>query len=83
MQIMLYFAVDNTFCTPVLQQPIKFGADLIIYSSTKYIDGQGRALGGAVVGKDKLVEEINGVIRTLGNSLSPFNAWIFLKGLKL
>ncbi len=76
------FAVDNTFCTPVLQQPIKFGADLIIYSSTKYIDGQGRALGGAVVGKDKLVEEINGVIRTLGNSLSPFNAWIFLKGLE-
>ena len=76
------FAVDNTFCTPVLQQPIKFGADLIIYSSTKYIDGQGRALGGAVVGKDKLVEEINGVIRTLGNSMSPFNAWIFLKGLE-
>ena len=76
------FAVDNTFCTSVLQQPIKFGADLIIYSSTKYIDGQGRALGGAVVGKDKLVEEINGVIRTLGNSMSPFNAWIFLKGLE-
>lgn len=76
------FAVDNTFCTPVLQQPIKFGADLVIYSSTKYIDGQGRALGGAVVGKDKLVEEINGVIRTLGNSMSPFNAWVFLKGLE-
>ena len=76
------FAVDNTFCTSILQQPIKFGADLIIYSSTKYIDGQGRALGGAVVGKDKLVEEINGVIRTLGNSMSPFNAWIFLKGLE-
>ena len=76
------FAVDNTFCTPILQQPIKFGADLIVYSSTKYIDGQGRALGGAVVGKDKLVEEINGVIRTLGNSMSPFNAWIFLKGLE-
>ncbi|RKG35979.1 O-succinylhomoserine sulfhydrylase [Acinetobacter rongchengensis] len=76
------FAVDNTFCTPVLQQPIKFGADLIVYSSTKYIDGQGRALGGAVVGKNKLVEEINGVIRTLGNSMSPFNAWVFLKGLE-
>lgn len=76
------FAVDNTFCTPVLQQPIKFGADLVVYSSTKYIDGQGRALGGAVVGKDKLVEEINGVIRTLGNSMSPFNAWVFLKGLE-
>ena len=76
------FAVDNTFCTPVLQQPIKFGADLIVYSSTKYIDGQGRALGGAVVGKNQLVEEINSVIRTLGNSMSPFNAWIFLKGLE-
>ena len=76
------FAVDNTFCTPVLQQPIKFGADLIIYSSTKYIDGQGRALGGAVVGSAKLMEEITGVIRTLGNSMSPFNAWIFLKGLE-
>ena len=76
------FAVDNTFCTPVLQRPIKFGADLVIYSSTKYIDGQGRALGGAVVGNAKLMEEITGVIRTLGNSLSPFNAWIFLKGLE-
>ena len=76
------FAVDNTFCTPVLQRPIKFGADLVIYSSTKYIDGQGRALGGAVVGSAKLMEEITGVIRTLGNSLSPFNAWIFLKGLE-
>ena len=76
------FAVDNCFCTPVLQQPIKFGADLVLYSATKYIDGQGRALGGAVVGNAKLMEEITGVIRTLGNSLSPFNAWIFLKGLE-
>ena len=76
------FAVDNTFCTPVLQQPLKFGADLVMYSSTKYIDGQGRALGGAVVGSSKLMEEITGVIRTLGNSMSPFNAWIFLKGLE-
>ncbi|QIO10390.1 O-succinylhomoserine sulfhydrylase [Acinetobacter lanii] len=76
------FAVDNTFCTPILQRPLKFGADLVIYSSTKYIDGQGRALGGAVVGSAKLMEEITGVIRTLGNSLSPFNAWIFLKGLE-
>ena len=67
------FAVDNTFCTPVLQQPLKFGADLIIYSSTKYIDGQGRALGGAVVGKDKLVEEINSVIRTLGKAGAIFH----------
>lgn len=76
------FAVDNTFCTPVLQQPLKFGADLVMYSSTKYIDGQGRALGGAVVGSAKLMAEITGVIRTLGNSMSPFNAWIFLKGLE-
>jgi O-succinylhomoserine sulfhydrylase len=76
------FAVDNCFCTPVLQQPIKFGADLVLYSATKYIDGQGRALGGAVVGKNDLLEEVNGVIRTLGNSMSPFNAWIFLKGLE-
>lgn len=76
------FAVDNCFCTPILQQPIKFGADLVIYSATKYIDGQGRALGGAVVGSHKLLEEVNGVIRTLGNSMSPFNAWIFLKGLE-
>ena len=76
------FAVDNCFCTPMLQQPIKFGADLVIYSATKYIDGQGRALGGAVVGSHKLLEEVNGVIRTLGNSMSPFNAWIFLKGLE-
>lgn len=76
------FAVDNSFCTPVLQQPMKFGADLVIYSATKYIDGQGRALGGAVVGKHKLLEEVYSVIRTLGNSMSPFNAWVFLKGLE-
>lgn len=74
--------VDNTFCTPVLQQPIKFGADLVVYSATKYIDGQGRALGGAVVGNHDLLEEIFGVVRTLGPSMSPFNAWVFLKGLE-
>ncbi|MCF9033993.1 O-succinylhomoserine sulfhydrylase [Acinetobacter nectaris] len=74
--------VDNTFCTPVLQQPIKFGADLVVYSATKYIDGQGRALGGAVVGNYDLLEEIFGVVRTLGPSMSPFNAWVFLKGLE-
>ncbi|MBF7690983.1 O-succinylhomoserine sulfhydrylase [Acinetobacter pollinis] len=74
--------VDNTFCTPVLQQPIKFGADLVVYSATKYIDGQGRALGGAVVGKHDLLEEVFGVVRTLGPSMSPFNAWVFLKGLE-
>lgn len=74
--------VDNTFCTPILQQPIKFGADLVVYSATKYIDGQGRALGGAVVGKHDLLEEVFGVVRTLGPSMSPFNAWVFLKGLE-
>lgn len=75
-------AIDNSFCTPALQQPIKFGADLVIYSATKYIDGQGRALGGAVVGKHQLLEEVFGVVRTLGPSMSPFNAWVFLKGLE-
>lgn len=74
--------IDNCFCTPVLQQPLKLGADLVIYSATKYIDGQGRALGGAVTGSYKLLEEVFGVVRTLGPSMSPFNAWIFLKGLE-
>ncbi|MBF7686990.1 O-succinylhomoserine sulfhydrylase [Acinetobacter rathckeae] len=74
--------VDNTFCTPALQQPIKFGADLVVYSATKYIDGQGRALGGAVVGKHDLLEDVFSVVRTLGPSMSPFNAWVFLKGLE-
>ncbi|NUG24423.1 O-succinylhomoserine sulfhydrylase [Acinetobacter lactucae] len=75
-------AVDNSFCTPVLQQPLKFGADLVIYSATKYLDGQGRALGGAVVGNHQLLEEVFSVVRTLGPSMSPFNAWVFLKGLE-
>ena len=75
-------AIDNSFCTPILQQPLKFGADLVIYSATKYLDGQGRALGGAVVGKHQLLEEVFGMVRTLGPSMSPFNAWVFLKGLE-
>jgi O-succinylhomoserine sulfhydrylase len=75
--------VDNCFCTPVLQQPLKLGADIVVHSATKYLDGQGRAMGGAVVGDNKLVgEEIFGVVRTAGPTLSPFNAWIFLKGLE-
>ena len=75
--------VDNCFCTPVLQQPLKLGADIVVHSATKYLDGQGRAMGGAVVGDKKLVgEEIFGVVRTAGPTLSPFNAWIFLKGLE-
>ena len=75
-------AIDNTFCTPVLQQPLQFGADLVVYSATKYIDGQGRALGGAVVGSHQLLEEVFGYVRTTGPSMSPFNAWTFLKGLE-
>lgn len=75
-------AIDNSFCTPVLQQPLKFGADLVVYSATKYLDGQGRALGGAVVGNHQLLEDVFGYVRTTGPSMSPFNAWIFLKGLE-
>ena len=75
-------AIDNSFCTPVLQQPLKFGADLVVYSATKYLDGQGRALGGAVVGNHQLLEEVFGYVRTTGPSMSPFNAWVFLKGLE-
>jgi O-succinylhomoserine sulfhydrylase len=75
--------VDNCFCTPVLQQPLKLGADIVIHSATKYIDGQGRCIGGAVVGDSKLVgEEVYGFLRSGGASLSPFNAWVFLKGLE-
>lgn len=75
-------AVDNSFCTPVLQQPLKLGADLVVYSATKYLDGQGRALGGAVVGNAKLLEDVFGYVRTAGPTMSPFNAWVFLKGLE-
>lgn len=75
-------AIDNSFCTPILQRPLQFGADLVIYSATKYLDGQGRALGGAVVGSHKLLEEVFGYVRTAGPSMSPFNAWVFLKGLE-
>ena len=76
-------AVDNCFCTPALQRPLAHGADLVIHSATKYLDGQGRCIGGAVVGDRTLVgEEVFGVIRTAGPSLSPFNAWVFLKGLE-
>ena len=75
-------AVDNCFCTPALQQPLKLGADIVIHSATKYLDGQGRCVGGVVVGSDKLMEEIFGYVRTCGACLSPFNAWNFLKGLE-
>ncbi len=75
-------AVDNCFCTPVLQRPLDFGADLVVHSATKYIDGQGRVLGGAVVGSAKLLEEVHAVVRTCGPAMSPFNAWVCLKGLE-
>ena len=75
--------VDNCFCTPILQRPLELGADIVIHSATKYIDGQGRCMGGAVVGDEKLVgEEVFGVLRTAGPSMSPFNAWVFLHGLE-
>lgn len=76
-------AVDNCFCTPILQRPLTLGADLVIHSATKYIDGQGRVLGGAIIGSEALVGgSIYSFLRTAGPSLSPFNAWIFLKGLE-
>lgn len=74
--------VDNCFCTPALQRPLEFGADLIIHSATKYIDGQGRCLGGVVAGPKVLVDEVLGFVRSAGPSMSPFNAWVFLKGLE-
>lgn len=75
--------VDNCFCTPALQQPLALGADIVIHSATKYIDGQGRCVGGAVVGNQELVGEgVYGFLRTAGPTMSPFNAWVFLKGLE-
>jgi len=78
-----WLAVDNTVCTGVLQRPLELGADLSILSTTKYIDGQGRTIGGAVVGDSELVgKEVYGFLRTAGPTMSPFNAWIALKGLE-
>jgi O-succinylhomoserine sulfhydrylase len=77
-----FLVVDNCFCTPALQQPLKFGADLVVHSATKYIDGQGRCLGGVVAGPKSLVDEVLGFVRSAGPSMSPFNAWVFLKGLE-
>lgn len=79
-----WLVVDNCFCTPVLQKPLTLGADLVIHSATKYLDGQGRVLGGAVLGKRDLLMEggIFGFLRTAGPTLSAFNAWVILKGLE-
>ena len=74
--------VDNCFCTPALQRPLALGADIVVHSATKYLDGQGRCIGGAVVGNDALMTEVYGFLRSAGPTLSPFNAWVFLKGLE-
>ena len=78
----LLLVVDNCFATPYLQQPIKFGADLVIHSATKWIDGQGRVLGGAIVGKADLIKPIFTFVRRTGPTLSPFNAWVLSKSLE-
>jgi O-succinylhomoserine sulfhydrylase len=74
--------VDNCFCTPALQLPLALGADIVVHSATKYLDGQGRSVGGAVVGRREHMNEVLAFIRTAGPSMSPFNAWVFLKGLE-
>lgn len=76
-------AVDNCFCTPALQRPIELGADLVMHSATKYLDGQGRVLGGAVLGRREVIQApMTGFLRSAGPVLSPFNAWVILKGLE-
>jgi len=75
-------AVDNCFCTPILQRPLDLGADLVVHSATKFLDGQGRVLGGAVAGPKKLTDEVFKFLRTAGPTLSAFNAWVLLKGLE-
>ncbi|AWI73880.1 O-succinylhomoserine sulfhydrylase [Parazoarcus communis] len=75
-------AVDNCFCSPVLQRPLELGADVVVHSATKYLDGQGRVLGGAVVGPKVITDEVFKFLRTAGPTLSPFNAWVILKGLE-
>ncbi len=74
--------VDNCFCTPALQRPLALGADVVVHSATKYLDGQGRCVGGVAVGSGPLMDEVLGFLRSAGPSMSPFNAWVFLKGLE-
>ena len=81
-QAQALLVVDNCYCTPVLQKPLQWGADIVVHSATKYIDGQGRALGGAVLGSALLMDQVQGFLRAAGPTMSPFNAWIFLKGLE-
>ena len=78
----LLFVVDNCFTTPMLQQPVKWGAHLVVHSATKFIDGQGRVLGGVVVGSAKLIAELRFFIRHTGPAMSPFNAWVLSKSLE-
>lgn len=75
-------AVDNCFCTPILQRPLDLGADIVIHSATKYLDGQGRVLGGAVLGRKEVTDPVFTFLRTAGPTMSAFNAWIFLKGME-
>ena len=75
-------AVDNCFCTPALQKPLELGADVVMHSATKYLDGQGRVLGGALVGTADLMGDVRAFVRVCGPSMSPFNAWVFSKGLE-
>ena len=78
-----WLVVDNCFCTPALQRPFEWGADIVVHSATKYLDGQGRCLGGAVIAEEKLIaEKLFPFLRSAGPSMSPFNAWVFLKGLE-
>jgi O-succinylhomoserine sulfhydrylase len=77
-----WLAVDNCFCSPILQKPLALGADFVIHSATKFLDGQGRVLGGAVVGSNVLLEEVFKFLRTAGPTLSAFNAWVLLKGME-
>ncbi|MEO7393587.1 MAG: aminotransferase class I/II-fold pyridoxal phosphate-dependent enzyme [Chitinophagaceae bacterium] len=78
----ILFVVDNCFATPAVQQPIQYGADLVLHSATKFIDGQGRVLGGVVVGKKELINQLYLFIRNTGPSMSPFNAWVLSKSLE-
>jgi O-succinylhomoserine sulfhydrylase len=78
----ILFAVDNAVLTPALQNPISLGADIVIHSATKYIDGQGRCLAGAVLGSEEVIDQVHSFVRTSGPSLSAFNAWVVLKGLE-
>jgi O-succinylhomoserine sulfhydrylase len=74
--------VDNCFCTPALQLPLSLGADIVVHSATKFLDGQGRCVGGAVLGSREHMEQVLTFLRTCGPTMSPFNAWVFLKGLE-